>query len=70
MEDELMEIPDELAVHNVYFQFDEDEPVQIAYTAAGEFSLRLTTVGTDNPSVEFSDGNGKIFKLFLKPNNE
>ena len=70
MEDELMEIPDDVIVHNVYFQFDEDEPIHVAYTAVGEFSLRLTTFETDEPSVEFSDGNGKLFKIFLKPNNE
>ena len=68
--DSLMENPADLSIHNVYFQFDNDEPVQFAYTAAGEFSLRLTTTEIDDPAVEFSDGNGKLFKIFLKLNNE
>ena len=63
MEDELM---DDILVHEVYFQFDEGEPIRFAFVAGGEFSLTLKTTYTDNPEVEFTDGKGKSFKIFLK----
>ena len=63
LEDELMSEPE---VHGAFFQFNDEEPVQFAFVAGGEFSLTLKTVDTQEPSVEFTDGNGKSFKIFLK----
>jgi len=63
MEDELM---DEVVVHEAYFQFDEGEPIRFAFVAGGEFSLTLKATSVDNPEVEFTDGRGKSFKIFLK----
>lgn len=54
----------------VYFQFDEDEPVELA-RCTGEnptFALRLEKGSSvpNEPSLVFSDGKGKTFKLFMK----
>lgn len=65
-----LELTDELQipeVHEVYFQFDNDEPIRFAFVAGGEFSLTLRSVENENPTVSFSNGNGKEFKIFLKP---
>lgn len=62
-EDELM---DEIEFHEVFFQFGEDEPIKFAYVAGGQFSLTLKSVDVEDPSVEFSDGKGNTFKIFLK----
>jgi len=64
--DELMEevlLPE---IHEVFFQFDKEEPISLAYVAGGEFSLTLKAIDVENPSVEFSNGKGKSFKIFLK----
>ena len=68
-----IELNDELQipeVHEAYFQFDNEEPVRFAFVAGGEFSLTLRAVETDNPTISFSDGKGKEFKIFLKPSQE
>ena len=71
MEDDLMEDLKNPELHEVYFQFDNDEPVKFA-TVAGDksedvkFSLTLKATETDEPRVTFSDGNGKSFKLYMK----
>jgi hypothetical protein len=57
---------DEMSIHEVFFQFGEDEPIKFAYVAGGEFSLTLAAVETENPQVIFNDGKGNEFKLFLK----
>lgn len=57
---------DQIEIHDVFFQFDEEEPVKIAYVAGGQFSLTLATVETDEPEIVFSNGNGKEFRIFLK----
>jgi hypothetical protein len=66
LDDELMESPEVPVVHEAFFQFDDDEPVRFAFCVGGEFSLTLTAKDTDVPLVEFSNGNGKSFKMFLK----
>ena len=63
MNDELMDEPE---VHQAYFQFGNDEPILIGFVAGGEFSLTLKTDQTNLPEIEFQDGKGKTFKLFLK----
>jgi hypothetical protein len=66
LNDDLMETPELPVIHEVFFQFDDDEPVQFALCVGGEFSLTLKAQMTDTPTVEFSDGKGKSFKMFLK----
>jgi hypothetical protein len=64
-----LELTDELQipeVHEAFFQFNDDEPVRFAFVAGGEFSLTLRAVETNTPSVTFTDGKGKEFKIFLK----
>lgn len=61
---------DEIQVHEVFFQFDDEEPVRIAFVAGGEFSLTLLTTETENPEIVFSNGKGKEFKLFLKKSTD
>jgi hypothetical protein len=61
---------DEISIHEVFFQFGEDEPIKFAYVAGGEFSLTLAAVETENPQVVFSDGKGNEFKLFLKKSED
>ena len=56
----------ETDLHEVFFQFNEEEPIKIAYVAGGEFSLTLRNGETENPSIVFSDGKGKEFKIFMK----
>lgn len=68
--DELMDEPEIPEIHEVYFQFDDENPIRFAFTVGGEFSLTLQTGETEEPSVEFSDGKGKTFKLFLKKSED
>lgn len=55
-------------IYEVFFQFGHDEPIKFAQSSGNEFSIKLVSVETDNPTIVFSDGNGKEFKLFLKKN--
>lgn len=66
--DELMDEPVSLdsEIHEVFFQFNEEEPVKIAYVAGENFSLTLETGHVEQPTIVFADGKGKEFKLFLK----
>lgn len=71
IQDDLMDdlkVPD---VHEVFFQFDNDEPVKFAYVAGDDpettqFSLTLKPTSLNEPSIVFTDGKGKEFKLFMK----
>lgn len=54
-------------VHEVFFQFDDEEPIKMAYVIGGdEFSLTLKGGETGEPSIVFTDGKGKEFKIFMK----
>lgn len=53
-------------IQSVYFQINESEPIQFAYTTNGTFTLTLKSVSGIDPEVEFSDGRGNRFKLFIK----
>jgi len=65
--DELMDLAEMPEVYEVFFQFDEDEPVKLAYVAGGAtFSLTMEATETDEPTIVFRDGNNKQFKLFMK----
>ena len=70
MEDELMEeIHDEapVASFEVYFQFQENEPIKFASVYDGNtFSLTLDASHTETPEVNFNDGKGNNFKMFTK----
>lgn len=69
-EDELMEdviMPD---IHEAFFQFGEEDPIRFAFVAGGELSLTLKAQETDDTVVEFNDGKGKSFRIFLKLNND
>ena len=70
-EDELMNEPNIVpVVHEVYFQFDDDEPIKLAYLVdEDEFSLTLKAIDENDPMITFSNGKGKEFKLFLKKDN-
>jgi hypothetical protein len=71
--DDSLSLGDELQipeVHEVFFQFDNDEPVKMAYVTGGEFSLTLRAVETSIPTISFSDGKGKEFKIFLKNSDD
>lgn len=52
---------------NVYFQFDDDEPIMIAENISDEFSMRLFPTGNPKESIEFTDGKGKHFAILIKP---
>ena len=73
-DDELMETPSNLVfdieknVTEAFFQFDEDEPIQITIFQGKKFTLELQKTGIENnvSSIIFSDGKGKTFKLFVK----
>ena len=76
LQDELM---DDLAVpeiHEVYFQFNDDEPIKFAYVTKSEnedakFSLTLQAgLGSDDPGITFSDGKGREFKMFMKKSED
>jgi hypothetical protein len=67
--DELMDELSEVLVHEAFYQFDEDEPVRFAFVAGGEISITLKADQVDNPTVEFRDGKGKLFRIFLKPSD-
>lgn len=52
------------------FQFDDDEP--IATIDISEKSVALEFVRTEEdpePGMEFSDGKGKTFKIYIKNND-
>lgn len=66
MEEDMDELMEDFLIHEVYFQFDEEEPIKMAYVSGGSFSLVLETGETDEPEVVFADGKGKEFKIFLK----
>lgn len=68
--DELMEDVFLPPIHEAFFQFGDEEPIRIAYVAGGEFSLVLKAEREENTEIEFSDGKGKSFKLFLKKSTE
>lgn len=61
------EMPD---VYEVFFQFDEEEPIKMAYVAGTTFSLTLEASKTEIPTIVFADGKGKEFKFFMKKDNE
>lgn len=74
--DDLM---DDLAIpeiHEVYFQFGDEEPIKFAYVTKSDdedakFSLSLqASIGVDDPAITFSDGKGKEFKLFMKKSED
>jgi hypothetical protein len=67
--DELMDdfIPE---IHEVYFQFDDEEPIRFAFTVGGEFSLKLQSGEVEEPTIEFSNGKKKSFKIFLKKSTD
>ena len=51
----------------VYFQFGDEEKVQLATVYDnGSFILKLDHGKSSNPSVNFTDGNGNQFKLFME----
>ncbi len=66
----IMDDLDEIEVHDVLFQFDDEEPVKIAYVAGGKFSLTLATAETETPEIVFSNGKGKEFKIFLRKSKD
>jgi hypothetical protein len=68
--DELMEDLPLPEIHEVYFQFDDDEPIRFAFTAGGEFSLTLRSGEVEDPTVEFFNGKKKSFKIFLKKSED
>ena len=73
--DDLMEDLKEPEVHEVYFQFGNDEPIKFAYVAGDEsdntsFSLTLKAGSVEEPGVTFSDGKGNEFKLFMKKSTD
>jgi hypothetical protein len=57
-------------VYEVFFQFDEEEPIKMAYVAGTTFSLTLEASKTEIPTIVFADGKGKEFKFFMKKDNE
>ncbi len=69
-EDELMEDVIIPVVHDAFFQFGEEDPIKFAFVAGGELSLTLKAQETDDTVVEFNDGKGKSFKIFLKLNTD
>lgn len=69
--DELFDdLKNTISVNEVYFQFDEDEPIKIGVFLDGDFSITLKPVEGSNSEIAFGDGKGKNFKLFLKKENE
>ena len=65
---ELDDLEDDIfpEIHEVFFQFDEEEPIKFAYSVGREYSIRLIMTETDTPTVSFTDGRGKEFKIFMK----
>lgn len=67
-DDELMQDLGE--IYEAAFQFDDEEPIGFAFVVGGEFSLTLSAENTlvpgNEPTVIFSDGKGKSFKLLLR----
>ena len=62
--DELMDEPRKF---DVFFQFGEDKPIQMTTIENGhKFSLTLDSSQIDDPAVEFADGKGNSFKIFMK----
>jgi hypothetical protein len=69
--DELMEEPSLPQIYEAFFQFNEEDPIRFAFVAGSEFSLVLKTDNeAEDPCVEFADGKGKSFKLFLKKSDD
>lgn len=65
--DELMDDIFDQISYEAFFQFDENEPVQFATVLDGhKISITLDASGIEEPEVNFSDGNGNNFKIFLK----
>ena len=64
------DLDNDITVHDVLFQFDDEEPVKFAYSAGGQFSLTLVALETDTPEIVFSDGKGREFKIFLKQSED
>lgn len=53
--------------YDVFFQFGEGEPVKFATTYDGNhFSLTLNANKHECPEVNFTDGNGNHFKLYMQ----
>jgi hypothetical protein len=53
--------------YDVFFQFGENDPVKFATTYEGNhFSLTLNAEKSNCPEVNFTDGNGNHFKLFMQ----
>lgn len=63
IEDEFME---EWDVREVLFQFDNEDPILFARCLGENFSLTLSSESTDEPTIVFSNGKGKEFKIFLR----
>ena len=57
---------EDIIFHEAYFQFNDEQPIKFAFVSEGELSITLKSDSTNNPEVEFSDGKGKSFKIFLK----
>lgn len=71
MHDELMsepqEMPEKAPTYAGFFQFGEDEPIRFATVVEGyKLSITLDGSATEIPEVNFSDGKGNSFKMFLK----
>lgn len=53
--------------YKVYFQFGEGKEVQLATIFEGNtFTLVLDAKKNSEPAINFTDGEGNHFKLFLK----
>jgi hypothetical protein len=54
-------------VYEVFFQFGEEDPIKMAYSLDGEFSITMiASKETEAPQIIFTDGKGKEFKIFMK----
>ena len=66
-----LEIP---SIHEVFFQFNDEDPVKFAYVAGDgddlQFSLVIKPSENEESSVIFTDGKGNEFKLFMRKENE
>lgn len=68
--DELMDelsISSDYSCSDVFFQFGNDDPVQIATVYDGhKFSITLDDSDVESPVIQFADGKGNTFKIFMK----